>query len=113
MHGGKTGGGEIGRTWVTVRVGRIGFNWRLLILWIPLLVLLLWALRRRLRGNEAVRYVYNGLWAKLLLNVVIILVAAVVIPFALWRFIPEPPVKTIADSSVADLVSAGPPPASR
>lgn len=108
MHGGKIAGGEIGRTWVTVRIGVAGINWRFVILFFPLLALLIYALWRRInRGQSADRYMENGLWATLLLKVSLFLLLILVVPLLARKFVPEPPVRTIAERSADDLIAAG------
>lgn len=105
MHGGTASGGEIGRTWVTIRVGLTNYEWRWPVLLVYLLLLPLMSfVLIRLRGRgKPVRYMRNSQrwsigWRVLLLAVLISL------PYVIWTRFPGPPASATAATAYGPAV---------
>jgi hypothetical protein len=61
VHDGRAGGGEIGRTWITIRIGLANYAWRWPLLFAYLfLTSLLLARRLGREARRAIRYERNG-----------------------------------------------------
>ncbi len=94
MHGGKVGSGEIGHTWVIIRIGLANYNWRRLLLWLyPLLLLLLLLLvilRRRLAGESIIRYVLNYPYLRLVWRIFLRIVILLAVFYLILKFVPGP-----------------------
>jgi hypothetical protein len=86
-HGGTAGGGEIGRTWMTIRIGLLNYSWRWPLLFaylIPLCFLLGRVIGER---RVPVRYERNGQFWVLLLRLGGI-VFAVILLYIIWKYAP-------------------------
>lgn len=95
-HSNDIKAGEIGYTWVTIRVGIFNLNWRWLLFGILFLFLLLFMVlkRRSSSSRGSVRLAYNRQGWRMLGNILGVAVLALII-YAIWHYAPgqltEPP----------------------
>lgn len=89
VQGGKASGGEIGHTWVTIRIGLVNYSWRWPLMLASLFLALLLLLARLIWGRKhgAIRYERNGqFWAALWRLAAVALVFAGL--YAIWKYAP-------------------------